>query len=216
MKQILNDQERSQLDRRIAEAEKRTGAQIVLAVIERSDSYAELPWKAFALAVSVASLLVFFLQVLWPEWSSQTTVLLALVTTLAAGAVCALMAVYLPWFARLFLNIHRKEVEVRQYAESLFLSRQLFSTSKRSGILLLVSLFERQVIVLPDTGISTRLSREVMREIISLMTPSLASGLVARALEQGLGRIAQILAVTASGEAGENELPEEIIEEKGS
>ena len=49
MKQILNNQERSQLDRRIAEVEKRTGAQIVLAVIERSDSYAEIPWKAFAL-----------------------------------------------------------------------------------------------------------------------------------------------------------------------
>ena len=216
MKQTLNDQERSQLDRRVAEAEKRTGAQIVLAVIERSDSYAELPWKAFALVVSVASLLVFILQIFWPEWSTQPTVLLALATTLAAGAICALMTVYLPWFARLFLAAHRKEVEVRQYAESLFLSRQLFSTRKRSGILLLVSLFERQVIVLPDTEISKRLSQEVMQEIISMMTPSLASGLVARALEEGLERLEQILAVTANGEAGKNELPEEIIEEKGS
>ena len=37
MKQILIDQERIQLDRRVADVEKRTGAQIVLAVIERSD-----------------------------------------------------------------------------------------------------------------------------------------------------------------------------------
>jgi len=216
MKQILNDQERSHLDRRIAEVEKRTGAQIVLAVIERSDSYAELPWKAFALAVSVTSLFVFFLQVLWSEWPSSTTVLVALVTTLAAGSVCALMTVYLQWFARLFLNVHRREVEVRQYADSLFLSHQLFATRKRSGILLLVSLFERQVIVLPDKGISTRLRREAMQEIISLMTPSLSSGLVARALEEGLEKLEHILAETATGEAFENELPEEIIEEKGS
>ncbi len=216
MSQILNDQERSHLDQRIVEVEKRTGAQIVLAVIERSDCYSELPWKAFALAVSVASLSVFFLHVLWSEWSSQTTVLLALVMTLAAGALCALMAVYLPWFARLFLADHRREVEVRQYAESLFLSRQLFSTSKRSGILLLVSLFERQVIILPDTGISKRLSREVMQEIISLMSPSLVSGLVSCALNEGLERLEQVLAVTATGIPGDNELPEEIIEEKGS
>jgi putative membrane protein len=126
------------------------------------------------------------------------------------------MAVYLPWFARLFLADHRREMEVRQYAESLFLSRQLFSTSKRSGILLLVSLFERQVIVLPDTGIGKRLNREVVQEIISLMTPSLASGFVARALNEGLERLEQVLAVTATGIPGENELPEEIIEEKGS
>jgi len=57
MKHTLNDEERSRLDKDIAEAEKRTGVQIVLAVIERSDSYAELPWKTFALGSSVAALL---------------------------------------------------------------------------------------------------------------------------------------------------------------
>lgn len=216
MKQILNNQERSQLDQRIAEVEKRTGAQIVLAVIKRGDSYAEIPWKAFALAVSVASLLVFFQAMLWSEWFTWTSVVPALTTMLAAGAVCALMTVYLPWFARIFLNAHRSEMEVRQYAESLFLSRQLFATSKRSGILLLVSLFERQVIILPDTGISTLLSREVMRDIISLMTPFLASGLVTRALEEGLKKIEEILVIAATVEAVENEISDEIIEEKGS
>jgi putative membrane protein len=79
-----------------------------------------------------------------------------------------------------------------------------------------VSLFERQVILLPDTGISTRLSREAIQQIISLMTPSLASGSVARALEEGLEKLEEILAATAAGEALENELPDEIIEEKGS
>lgn len=216
MKHILNAQEHNRLDQRVAEAEKRTGAQIVLAVVERSDSYAEIPWKAFALAVSVASLLVFFQAILWPDWFTHTALLHALATALLTGAVSALMAVSLPRFARLFLNDHHKEVEVRQYAESLFLSRQLFATRKRSGILLLVSLFERQVILLPDTGISTRLSREAIQQIISLMTPSLASGSVARALEEGLEKLEEILAATAAGEALENELPDEIIEEKGS
>lgn len=216
MKQILKNLERSRLDERIKEAEKKTGAQIVLAVIERSDSYAEIPWKAFALAVSVTGFFVFLHAILWPNWSTETTVLLALATTLTAGAVCALMAVYLPWFARFFLNAHRKEVEVRQYAESLFLSHELFSTSKRSGILLLVSMFERQVIILPDRGIKKRLSREALQEIISLMTPSLASGFIDRALEEGLERLEKTLAAAATGDAGGNELPDEIIEERGS
>jgi len=216
MKHILNDQERSRLDQRVAEAEKRTGAQIVLAVIERSNSYAEIPWKAFALAVSVAGLFVFFQAMIQPEWFEYIAVLRAMATTLAAGAFCALMTVCLPWFARLFLNDHRKELEVRQYAESLFLARQLFATRNRSGILLLVSLFERHVIVLPDTGISARLSQESLQEIISLMTPSLASGSVSHALEEGLVKLEEILAATATGEAGENELPDEIIEEKCS
>ena len=60
MKHVLNNEERSRLNKDIADAEKRTGAQIVLAVIERSDSYAELPWKAFALGASIAGLCAAF------------------------------------------------------------------------------------------------------------------------------------------------------------
>ena len=203
------------MDRHIAEAEKRTGAQIVAAVIKRSDSYSELPWKAFALGVSIAGFLIFILDLLRPGWTSQTAVLTTVATTLAAGTISALLTVYVPKFARLFLAAHRAEVEVRQYAESLFLSHELFATRRRTGILLLVSLFERQVILLPDTGLNKRLSQEALQKIIAQMTPILASGQVTRALEQGLLRLTEILAVTVTGESGKNELPEEIIEEKG-
>jgi len=215
MKKILNNQERSRLDKRIAETEKRTGAQIVVAVIERSDSYSELPWKAFALGVSVAGLLVFIFDLLWPGWYSQTAVLIFVVTILITGIISALLSLYIPKFARFFLAAHRAEVEVRQYAESLFLSHELFATQRRTGILLLVSLFERQVILLPDTGFSRRLSRKAMQKIIAQMTPSLASGQVTRALENGLIKLTEILAVKKRGKSRKNELSDSIIEEKG-
>jgi putative membrane protein len=216
MKRALNDQERLRLDQRVAEVEKRTGAQIVLSVIERCDSYSELPWKAFALGVSVAGLLVFIFDLLWPGWYSQTAVLITVATILAGGIISALLSLYIPKFARLFLAAHRAEVEVRQYAESLFLSHELFATHRRTGILLLVSLFERQVILLPDTGLSKRLSRKAMQKIIAQMAPSLASGQVTRALENGLLKLAEILAVKAPRKSGKNELSENIIEEKGT
>jgi putative membrane protein len=59
MERILSDQERGRLNRLITEAEKHTKTQIVLAVIKRCDAYPELPWKAFALAASIAGLSVF-------------------------------------------------------------------------------------------------------------------------------------------------------------
>lgn len=62
------------MDKRIAAAEKRTGAQIVVAVIERSDSYSELPWKAFALGVFVAGFLVFIFDLLWPGVAAHRAV----------------------------------------------------------------------------------------------------------------------------------------------
>jgi Predicted membrane protein len=215
MKKILNNQERSRLDKRIAEAEKRTGAQIVVAVIKRSDSYSELPWKAFALGAAMVGLSISAVDMLRPGWAFGTSVLFTVATTLAAGIASALFCVYLPRFARLFLDAHRAEAEVRQYAESLFLSHELFATSRRTGILLLVSLFERQVILLPDTGLNKRLSRKAMQKIIAQMTPLLASGQVTRALENGLIKLAGILTVKTPGKSRKNELRQEIIEEKG-
>lgn len=216
MKHILTDQERIELDRRVADTEKRAGAQIVLAVVKRSDTYAELPWKAFALGAAVAGSGTVLLDLLRPEWNSGVAVLFAVVATLAAGAACALLCVAVPGFARFFLDAHRREVEVRQYAHSLFLSREVFATRGRIGVLLLVSTFERQVVLLPDTGLAKRLSREAMHDIVARMTAALAGGQVCLALENGLQGLEEHLAATAAGAARANELPNVIIEEKGA
>jgi putative membrane protein len=216
MKHPLTEQERQQLDRRVADAEKRTGAQIVLAVVKRSDVYAELPWKAFALGAAGAGLAVTALDLLRPGWHSSTAVLLAVTTMLIAGAACALACISLPGFARLFLDAHRAEVETRQYAESLFLSREVFATRGRRGILLLVSLFERQVVMLPDTGLSKRLDREASQGIITLMTSLLASGQVSMAFEAGMAGLEEVLGATAHAAEVGNELPNAIVERKGS
>ena len=72
-------------------------------IIERSDAYAELPWKAFALGASGAGLLVLIMNMLWPLTSSLQAALLAIVIMLAAGAGLALLSVFVPDFARLFL-----------------------------------------------------------------------------------------------------------------
>jgi putative membrane protein len=216
MKPNLTEQERQQLDRRIADVEKRTGAQIVLAVVKRSDVYAELPWKAFALGTAGTGLVVTVLDLLRSGWHSSAAVLLAMTATLIAGAACALACVSLPGFARLFLDAHRAEVETRQYAESLFLSREVFATRGRTGVLLLVSLFERKVIILPDSGLSKHLSRDVSQKIITRMTSFLASGAVAKALEAGLAGLEEVLGTAVPAAAFENELPNTIVEEKGS
>ena len=196
--------------------EMRTGAQVVLAVIEKSDSYVELPWKAFALGAAGAGLAVVLLDLLQPPWSPSFTLFVAVTTTLIGGAVCALLCVALPGFARLFLDAHRAEVETRQYAESLFLSREVFATRKRAGILLLVSLFEQRVVVLPDTGLRRRLNEDALQGIISRMTAPLAAGQVGRALEAGLAGLEEVLGAGATAASGVDALPNAIVEEDGA
>ena len=216
MKHTLNVEERGQLDQRIADVEKRTGAQIVLAVIERGDAYPELPWKAFALGASIAGFFVLGMNILWPLTSPMTASLLAIVVVLGAGAGFALLSVFAPDFARLFLPAHRAEEETRQYAESLFLTKQMFATTKRKAVLLLVNIFERQIFVLPDTGLTQKLNQEATDKIIKHMRPYLMAGQTARAMDAGLKKLAEIISAGVQPEAFVNELPNDIIEEKGA
>ena len=214
MKLILSDQDRGRLDALITKIEKRTNTQIVLAVIQRSDSYAELPWKAFALGTSLTGLLVFIVNLLFISWWPGVTVPIAVAGILSGGALFVLLTVLIPGFAKRFLSDFRAEVEVQQYAESLFLSRELYATSKRTGILVLVSLFERKVVILPDKGLINQLTKDAMQRMIVSMTLLLKRNEISQAFEAGLKQLSHILGENVQG-IGENELPDEIIEENG-
>jgi putative membrane protein len=214
MKLKLSDHDRSHLDARVAETEKRTGTQIVLTVVQRCDSYAELPWKAFALGASVAGLLLLLPDWWLHDWYPHVTALITVAGILTCGALLALLTVLIPQFAKYFLSGHRAEVEVQQYAKSLFLDRQLFATQKRTGILLLVSLFERRVVILPDDGLNARLKEDNIRNMIAAMTPALKDKQIRQAFDAGLDQLSRIL-TNIGPDAGDDELPNEIIEEEG-
>lgn len=209
MRQVLSRQDSAQLDKLLAEVESRTGTQIVLAVIQRSDSYPELPWKAFAFGASIAGSVVLALPALHSE------MLVATVSILAAGGVCALLTVFLPIFARFFLAPHRAEAEVLQYAQSLFLEKELFATSKRQGLLVLISMFEHQVVLLPDRGLREKLPEATLHGIIDRMLPALQRDQLFQALETGLEQVVQVLGTSSADAVTADELPNEMIVEQG-
>ena len=214
MKHILSDTDRTLLDKRIAEAEKQTNAQIVLATVKRSDNYTEIPWKAFAMGSSIAAFAVFLLDLPVQGWG-MTMVLFPVAAILASGTLFVLLTIIFQGFARLFLSEGRRETETMQYAESLFLSRELFATEGRRGILLLISQFERQVVILPDKGVRDRLSIEVMNNIILKMTQYLRKDEVKNAMETGLDELIAELCPTSSSGRDINELSDKILEEDG-
>jgi putative membrane protein len=215
MKQHLSETDRSRLDKKIAEAEAKTSAQIVLASVKRSDSYAEIPWKAFAFGISVAGLTVFLFDMLYLQWVTNTLILLSVAVIFATGIILVFLTLLFPGFARLFLSAHRKESETLQYAESLFLSHELFATEGRRGVLLFVSHFEKKVVILPDKGVRNRLKVDNLNNIISKMTRDLRKNNVSIALETGLEELTAALSGSAQEASDKNELSNEIIEEEG-
>lgn len=215
MKPVLSENDKVVLEKRIAEAEKLSQTQIVLATVKRSDCYREIPWKAFALGTSVAGLLALSLDLIFIGWLRNSNVLMTVVAILAIGAFMALLTILLPVFAKLFLPDSRAETETHQYAESLFLSKELFATERRTGILLVISLFERKVIILPDKGLKDIVSEDDLKSIIRLMKQPLAQRKFRQAMEMALGELIRIIKPGSVVENSANELSDKIIEDKG-
>ncbi len=214
----LNRAELDAIDARVAAVEAATGVQVVTAVIGKSDAYTELPWKAFAAAAALAALAVAAIGQLRPEWMLPQAALLGAVAILGAGALNALCTVFVPAYARLYLRPARRDLEVRQYAHSLFLEHELFRTRERVGILLLVSLFERRVELLPDRGFRGRVPQADWQQVVARMTPALRRRRPAEAIQQGLTALDDVLARHGFGAPGAplNEIPDTPIEEAGS
>jgi putative membrane protein len=78
----------------------------------------------------------------------------------------------------------------------------------------LVSLFERKVVILPDKGLIDQLTGDSMQSMIAAMTLFLKKREIRKAFEAGLEQLSHTLETNVKG-AGENELSDEIIEEKG-
>jgi len=82
-----------------------------------------------------------------------------------------------------------------------------------------VSLFEGQAVLIPDRGLAGSLTGDVIESVVGPMVASLSRGRTGEAIEKGLGRLLDILEraeLAGVRDAGEDELPDEVIEERGA
>jgi len=111
-------------------------------------------------------------------------------------------------FARRILRFRdgRMQEEVRQRAEVLFLARELFATPGRDAILVLVSRFERRVVVVPDAAWRGRVSTAEWGAVVERMTPLLAGDRIVEAFGAGFDSIAALLAAKGMGDGRPRQL----------
>jgi len=215
---LLSNSESAAIEARSREVEARVGLQVVAAIIGKADAHVELPWKAFAIGAVLAGLALVVADAMRPQWLTANAALADTVTILGAGGASALLAIFVPGYARLFLRSTRRDFEVRRHAESLFLRHEMFRTRERNAVLILVSCFERRVEILADVGLQRSVSEPEWRPVIARMTPLLREHRFADALQAGLAATEELLAAKGMKAApgADNELPDRPIDESGN
>jgi len=135
----------------VAEAERRTGGEIVALALASADDYPVAYWKGAALTGLAAAVLAAAVDLLRPIWVTRPAWMLLFV---ACGMlVGALAALAVPPFRRWLCGAALLDRRMEQRAREAFLVHEVWKTRDRTGILVTVSRFERRVVVIADAGI---------------------------------------------------------------
>ena len=211
----LSDQEKTNIRELASRVEARTGVQVLAVVTGKSDTYPEVPWKAFSLGAAMAALALIIAPSLGLGWNTIPPLLWGS-TVLGAGMVLALAGIFLPPVARSFLSKVRAGEETRQFAQSVFLERGLSRERSRNAILMLASQFERRTAVVADTGITDRIPDAELENISSAMDATLATGSTYAAMAGGLSDLEKLLLRCGFTPAGGGDaIAEEFLEMEG-
>jgi putative membrane protein len=98
-----------------------------------------------------------------------------------------------PGLKRLFIRPEEMEQEVREAALTSFYRRGLDKTRDQSGVLIFVSVFEREVEVLADRGINARVDPAAWEEVVRMVTSGIRERRQGEALCRAVSRCGELL-----------------------
>lgn len=207
-------QQRERINALIAQFEGDTGIQAVAAVTARADAYPDVPWKAYAIGSSVGAIAAAVNPFLIQGWSHASLIALDAMLILSAGVVFAVLAAFVPAIGRLFLDRIRTEAEALQYAESLFLQRELFRTRDRRAVLIVLCCYERVAVVVVDTGVRQHAPAAAITEISRASGASFRQRGIVAGFETAFSRLSEQLKRSGfAPTAAANELADDVVVE---
>jgi len=185
--ELIDPAARQHLEAVVAEAERRTGGEIVVAVVRACDEYGAVGWQlGVALAAAAFLALGWFVAPL--PWTGYLAAQAALL--LVGHALARVDAV-----RRGLLPAALVERRVAERASRCFAEQGLTRTRARTGILIFVALLERRVVVLADEGIHRALDPdESWQHVVELAVAGLRAGRPVEGLEAAVRRCGEILA----------------------
>jgi putative membrane protein len=211
----LSESARKEVEGAIADAEKRTGAEIVCAIATESGRYD----RAESLAGLIGSLLG-IAALHWvavarggETWHEPAASLagqsLAVVIGFVAGSM---LASHGHTLRRLLCSRAEMEAEVQGAAARVFMNRGLAVTSNRGAVLVYVSLFERRLVVLADAGAKNAAGIGLEGSVCEAAQKELRGGKRGAAMLAALKPIVETLSSKFPVAAGDrNELTDTVV-----
>lgn len=178
----LSSQTLKNISKAVHEAERQTNGEIVVYMVNRSDRYSWLYAKAAALGLFLGYAITLphnkFTAML-PE------MMIAFIPLLLTVTLLALTKLILP-LQKIFIGENEMDKAVADRACKAFVSEEIFKTKDRTGILIFISLFEREVLVIGDAGINAKVTPDKWSSIVKTIVDGIKSNQFAKALHTAI------------------------------
>ena len=191
-KGFLSEDERARVNAAVAEAEKRTLGEIVVMIVSASYHYPMANVTGAAAFALVLGLISTPLIGGWLWIGNQNMWLFLGLFTVFFVFFHAVIKRTLR-LKRYFISRKEIDAEVKEAAVTHFFKHGLYRTREKSGVLVLISVFERRVWVLADEGINAKVPEGQWEEVVKMITDGIKQNRPADAICAAVEKIGDLL-----------------------
>ncbi|MCA4898947.1 MAG: TPM domain-containing protein [Bacteroidota bacterium] len=191
----FSSQDLERIKAAVRTAEDKISGEIVPVFVEKSGIYTISLYRGF-LAFAALAFLAIILFDRYANFFQDLAVydpLMIFLWVVMVGMLGALITHYVDPLKRLMMSQTHLDRATRQRAENAFLEEEVFATRHRTGIMIFVSFFEREVIVMADRGISKVVEQKEWDKLVRGITQNIKQGKVTEGIEAAILRSGEIL-----------------------
>jgi putative membrane protein len=176
----------------VHQAESKISGEIVPVFVEKSGFYSVANYRA----AGVAGALMFLFVIMFDRYMPSLAIydpLLIFLSVVMVSLIGALICNYIDFIKRIFIPQQHFDQATRQRAETAFLQEEVFNTRHRTGIMIFISFFEREVMVIADRGISKVVEQKEWDKMVQSIIQNIRMGKVVDGIEGAILRCGEIL-----------------------
>jgi putative membrane protein len=190
----FSEEDLNRIKAAVRQAESIISGEIVPVIVNRSANYPIASYKAAAIFSSLAFVAIVaidrYMNVEETIFYDPLTMFLIVV---AIGLLGVALTNLVQPLKRMLVAQDDLDLATRQRAETAFLEEEVFNTRHRTGIMIFVSFFEHEVIVMADRGISKVVDQKEWDDMVSQLTAMISEGKIVIGLEEAIHRCGEIL-----------------------
>lgn len=196
LKKKFSDDDLQRIKLSVKNAEDKISGEIVPVFVESSGSYAIVTYKAAILFAAIAFVAMIIIDRYLITDATNTLYydpVFIFFVVVTAGLIGALLSSYVEPLKRSMISRKYMDDRTRQRAETAFLEEEVFNTRHRTGIMIFISFFEHEVIVMADRGISKVVDQNEWDKIVAELIRHIREGKLVDGIEAGVKRCGEIL-----------------------